>query len=451
MRIQGSCAALVLAGIVGYASAQEVDSKTSISERMPAWLKQYKVPAAGVAVIKDGKVQWSAVFGERTTGIAASRDTVFNVASLTKPVFAMMALHIVARGDFDLDSGVSKYWIDPDVANDDRHHKLTPRIILSHQTGFPNWRRDQKLAFGFDPGTKYQYSGEGFEYLKAAIEKKEGRRLPELAKAIVFEPSGMNSTWFTWNERAEKHFAVGYDRFGKAYSIPKRTDPSAADDLLTTIDDYARFVAWVLNGAGLPERLFREMQRKQVKGQDGFNFGLGWQLIAAETRVLTHGGSDEGVRTETFLIPARKEAVVVLTNSDTSDPLIRLILEGTLGAATQNAIDLATWRMLEQLPPEELAQGAAKLSELPAVMDKFLHAIHAKFVSTSSLSPEEKAEAKNTFRQFVKGMVSGTVSKERVDAIAGRVLTPSGKGVRVKNLDEDDLRAIIKAAEAGAN
>ena len=123
---------MLLAGIVGFVNAGEVDSKRAISEQMPSWLKQYKVPAAGVAVIEDGKVQWSDVFGERATGIAANRDTVFNVASLTKPVFAMMALHIVARGDFDLDSSVSKYWIDPDVANDDRHNKLTPRIILSH-------------------------------------------------------------------------------------------------------------------------------------------------------------------------------------------------------------------------------------------------------------------------------------------------------------------------------
>ena len=451
MRIQGRWIALLLAGIVGFVNAGEVDSNRAISEQMPSWLKQYKVPAAGVAVIKDGRVQWSDVFGERATGIAANRDTVFNVASLTKPVFAMMALHIVARGDFDLDSSVSKYWIDPDVANDDRHNKLTPRIILSHQTGFPNWRRDQKLAFGFDPGTKYQYSGEGFEYLKAAIEKKEGKRMPELVKATVFGPSGMNSTWFTWNEQAEKDFAVGCDRLGKAYSIPKRTDPSAADDLLTTIDDYARFVAWVLNGANLPDALFREMQREQVKDQGAFNFGLGWQLIAGETKVLTHGGSDEGVRTETFLIPARKEGVVVLTNSDTSDPLIRLILEGTLGVATQNAIDLATWRMLEQLPPEDLAQGAAKLSELPAVMDKFLHAIHAKFVTGSKLSEEDKAEAKNIFRRFVKLMVSGTVRKESVDKIADKVFTRSGKGVKVKNLNDDDLRAIIRIAAAEAN
>ena len=124
---------------------------------------------------------------------------------------------------------------------------------------------------------------------------------------------------------------------------------------------------------------------------------------------------------------------------------------GTLGAATQNAIDLATWRMLEQLPPEDLAQGAAKLSELPAVMDKFLHAIHAKFVTGSKLSEEDKAEAKNIFRRFVKRMVSGTVRKESVDKIADKVFTRSGKGVKVKNLNDDDLRAIIRIAAAEAN
>lgn len=64
---------------------------------------------------------------------------------------------------------------DPDIADNPYVKKLTTRIILSHQTGFPNWRgnnADGKLTFEFEPGTKYQYSGEGYEYLRKALEKK---------------------------------------------------------------------------------------------------------------------------------------------------------------------------------------------------------------------------------------------------------------------------------------
>ena len=74
----------------------------------------------------------------------------------------MVALRLISLGKWKLDESLDKYWIDPDLVNDPRHKKLTTRIVLSHQTGFPNWRwmnKDKKLNFQFDPGTKYQYSG----------------------------------------------------------------------------------------------------------------------------------------------------------------------------------------------------------------------------------------------------------------------------------------------------
>jgi CubicO group peptidase (beta-lactamase class C family) len=426
--------------------------QTVLRENIPLWLKQYKVPAVGVALIKDGKVEWAEVFGERAPGVKASRATLFNVASLTKPVFAMMALHLVGRGELGLDASLADYWIDPDIANDVRHRQLTPRIILSHQTGFPNWRRDQKLSFAFDPGTKYQYSGEGMEYLKRAIERKLKRTMPELVQTYVLTPARMTSTSFSWNEKDADRFALGFDRALKPYPIQKRTDPSAADDLLTTIDDYARFVAWVLNGAGLPAAVFQEMQRPQVKNQQQSNFGLGWQLLLGAEPVLTHGGSDEGVRADATLLPRSRAGVVILTNSDNGEPLIQRIFEEALenGSAIQDIVSLSDWRYLEELSEQELGKNVRQFATTPSVWHRLMRAVEAKFFRPSGLSEAEKKEARATLRSFISTVLEGSVRKESLEQMLVILFPPKPDGARQlkQNLRDSELRAFIKLAKA---
>jgi CubicO group peptidase (beta-lactamase class C family) len=91
---------------------------------------------------------------------------------MTKPITTLVTLKLIEQGKWSLDEPISNYYTDPDVADDPRSKRLTTRHILSHQTGFPNWRGKNpggKLVFEFSPGTKYQYSGEGFEYLRAVL------------------------------------------------------------------------------------------------------------------------------------------------------------------------------------------------------------------------------------------------------------------------------------------
>ena len=133
-------------------------------------LDENKIPALGVGVIRGGKLQQVKVFGKFRRGEPASFNTIFNVASLTKPVLALLTLKLVSAGKWDLDEPLDKYWVDPDLRNDPRHKRLTTRLVLSHRTGFANWRwlnKSKKLEFDFEPGTKYQYSGEGLEYMYA--------------------------------------------------------------------------------------------------------------------------------------------------------------------------------------------------------------------------------------------------------------------------------------------
>lgn len=293
-------------------------------ERVNAWLKENKVPAIGIGIIRDGKLQQVRVYGELTPGTPAPYDTVFNVASLTKPIVTMLTMKLVAAGQWSLDEPLAKYWVDPDVAADPRHKLLTTRHVLSHKTGFLNWRfleESKKLTFHADPGTKHQYSGEGFEYLRRALEKKFGQTLPQLAKTYVLDPAGMRDTQFAWDARTDEvRFARWHDQEGKnTYTDHRTTRVNAADDLLTTVEDYGRFGAWVLSGAGLPEPLFQEMVKPQAVLRDNLAMTLGWELhskFAGGESVLLHSGGDEGVKTVVVLVPKTGQGVVLFTNGD---------------------------------------------------------------------------------------------------------------------------------------
>ena len=120
-------------------------------------LKEHHIPYLGIGIIKKGKLQQIKSYGEHQLGKPAPYNTLINVASLTKPVVAMLTLKLVSTGSWDLDAPLYPYWTDPDVATDPRSKILTTRHILTHQTGFVNWRRmhsTKKLTFEADVNFK---------------------------------------------------------------------------------------------------------------------------------------------------------------------------------------------------------------------------------------------------------------------------------------------------------
>ena len=112
---------------------------------------------------------------------------------------------LAEEGVIDLDKPLQAYLPKPlpdypayaDLAGDDRYQQITARMVLSHSTGFPNWRQfepDGRLKFLFAPGARYSYSGEGFALLQMVVEEITGRDLESLARQKIFEPLGMTRT-----------------------------------------------------------------------------------------------------------------------------------------------------------------------------------------------------------------------------------------------------------------
>lgn len=303
------------------------------------WLEENKIPTLGIGIIKDGKLNQIRVFG------TSPYNTIFNVASLTKPVTAMVALKLVEQGKLGLDEPLYTYWTNPDIAKDPRTKLLTTRLILSHQTGFKNWRwlnDDNKLHFDFEPGTGYNYSGEGYEYLRKALEKKLKKSLQELADELIFTPLKMNDTRYVWDENVDRsRYAMNFDEEGNTYEIVKNTTANAADDLLTTIGDYGTFLVNILNGELLSEKMFKEMTTPQTASEKGKYFGLGFEIYDfGGEYVLAHGGADVGVRTIFFILPQTRQGLLIFTNSDTGGNIYEALVRHYLGEYGQKILDI---------------------------------------------------------------------------------------------------------------
>jgi CubicO group peptidase (beta-lactamase class C family) len=239
----------------------------ALKERIPELLKESSVPGLSLALIRDGKTYWVQGFGVRDakTSQPVTDDTIFEAASLSKPVFAYGVFKLVDQGKLDLDAPLTRYLPKPYIEGDARLEKITARIVLSHRTGFPNWRPDENgLTIHFTPGERFSYSGEGFVYLAKVVEQVTGKPLNDYMAEAVFQPLGMKSSSYVWRLDYEARTATGHDASGQPGEKWKPKEANAASSLQTTAGDYALFVEALMNGAGLKPETLREMERPQI-------------------------------------------------------------------------------------------------------------------------------------------------------------------------------------------
>ena len=313
------------------------------------WLKASDVPSVAVAYIEDRKVAWTLVYGEQSPGVAATGKTLYNLASLTKPVTAETVLRLASAGKLSLDESMSPFWLDPDIKDDPWSKLLTPRLCLSHQTGFANWRRmtDGVLKIRWKPGTQTGYSGEGYNYVGRFTEKKMAKPFDALAQEMVFDPLGMKETSYTTKEWYTGRLAVPRGPKGEQPIDPVATTWNGADLLRTTIGDYAKFVVSVLHDEGLTKEIAAQratMTRDLVKPEDldkvckaagevghctiKAGMGLGWEVETVNgVEILNHDGSDWGVKTFAMFVPSQGIGLIVFTNGENGSEVIRKVVE----------------------------------------------------------------------------------------------------------------------------
>ncbi|MDE1175861.1 MAG: serine hydrolase [Edaphobacter sp.] len=325
------------------AMAQSAGVAERLDREVPRLLAENHVPGVSIAVLRHGRIVMERAYGMQDATTKATPRTLYNIASLTKPITAQVAMRLLSQGVFTLDEPMAPVWTDPDIADDARRNLLTPRMALTHQTGFANWRSmtGGKLTFQFEPGTRYGYSGEGFEYLARFMEKKTGVPLDRNAKRLVFDPLGMKETAFTPQPFFIGRVAVPADDKG-VWMMPRFADkPISADMVYTTAHDYALLLKAVMANTGITREVAAERDRMQIDVReemcsrlaaglcpDAAGSGLSWQLMRfGGTTVMMHGGHDPGVHTLAYLVREDGSGAVILTNGENGKKLYPLILE----------------------------------------------------------------------------------------------------------------------------
>jgi CubicO group peptidase (beta-lactamase class C family) len=313
---------------------------------IPQWLKETAMPAVSIAIVRDGQLAWRRAFGVKDTGTnePVDLDTLFAACSDTKPMFAYGVLKLCEKGVLSLDTPLTKY-TSRRVTADPRVELITARHVLSHMTGFPNWRQDKDLPIQFTPGSQYQYSGEGFSYLQSVVVELTGTSFEDFMRDNVLVPLGMTASRITWDMNSVRLIAKPHDekgvRLAGKYVTPPT--PSERDDgiarygaaamLLTTPTDFATFLLEFLNPK--PADTFRlnessraEMLRPHVKKSETSWGGMAWALERHDgtSLLFTHAGQDAGYYCFTAGSTDRRSGLMVMLNGDAYLPFLMKML-----------------------------------------------------------------------------------------------------------------------------
>jgi CubicO group peptidase (beta-lactamase class C family) len=340
--------------IPGYSQIRLLNGKNISIGEMDRFLANgmdsFKIPGLSIAIINNGKIVYHNVMGvaDVDTKTKVDEQSIFECASMSKPVFAYLVMRMVDKGLLNLDTPLYRYMPYPDIANDERYKLITARIVMEHTSGFPNWRWFEKadtslhvhfpdLYLKFTPGTRYSYSGEGFLYLArvvAFLNKRDLQTLEPLYEQEVAVPLDMAHAWFTGNSYITQHKVSGHVN-GKVrvsngmnwpIAFPKWDSSyfNPAASLHTDVIGYAHFVIGWMAGKGLSKKSLDEMLRPQyklppdtAKGHELSAPGLG--VFVVQTPYGTkyeHGGNNGNFQSQFLWYPAQKSGYVLLTNCD---------------------------------------------------------------------------------------------------------------------------------------
>jgi CubicO group peptidase (beta-lactamase class C family) len=320
------------------------DLTRDLSEHIPRLMRELNVPGVSVAVIRDADIAWRGAFGVRDVEAqtAVDTDTIFEAASMSKPVFAYAVMKLCEKGVLSLERPLTEYGAPLFLAGDARLALITARHVLSHTTGFQNWRSDSKpLAIAFAPGSQYGYSGEGFSYLQSVVTHVTKQKIEPFMKANLLEPFGMKTSGYLWNETFAARGARPHSANGRPTPLRKRAEAdvaryAAAGDLQATPTEYAKFLLETMrptpaDAFRLGEASRREMLRPQIKATAIKSRGLGWELVQTDQGVIVqHGGDNPGFRCFAAMSIEARFGMVVMTNGDSGGPLMGRFFSATL-------------------------------------------------------------------------------------------------------------------------
>ncbi|HET9356309.1 MAG TPA: serine hydrolase domain-containing protein [Sphingomicrobium sp.] len=322
-----------------------------------------------LAYIDDGRVRAVHAAGERNgRGDPLDQQTIMYGASLTKTAFAYLVMQLVDEGRLRLDQSIAdllpkplpdytdaedKYADYRPLKGDERWRKLTPRILLTHSSGFSNFgflEPDGRLKFHFEPGARYAYSGDGLILLQFVLERGLGLDVGAEMQRRVFDRFGMTRTSMKWRDDFRANLADGWKADGSIEPHDERSSVRAAGSMDTTIADMAKFAAGFIRGEGLGKAAFAQMVKPQLAMTaasqfpslqpesppaariKGLSAGLGLVLFEGpQGRGLFKGGHNDSTGNMLVCLIAGKRCLVILSNDVRAEAAFPAIARAALG------------------------------------------------------------------------------------------------------------------------
>lgn len=311
------------------------------------------IPGLAIGIVQDGRLVYARGFGLMEIGKVdkpVTSQTLFHMASITKPFIATAIMQLWERGRVDLDAPVQKY-VPYFPVRDPRAQSITVRQMLTHTSGMPDvqdyrWNKpeyddgaleryvrslsDQKLLW--NPGTKFAYSNMAYEVLGDLVAKVSGQILEDYVDDNILKPAGMFSSTLLLLEADPAKLAAGHTRSAlgtvavvKHYPYNRAHTPSS--NLHSNVDDMARWAMINMNRGELDGRrilkssTYDVMWKPAAQRSATASVGISWFLteIQGESAIM-HNGGDDGFVTRLVLFPQRKAAVVYMLNTDRGRP-----------------------------------------------------------------------------------------------------------------------------------
>lgn len=314
--------------------------KSDIDAHLEAEMERLAIPGMSVAFINNGQVVHHRTMGYANVEeqLPVTDKTIFEAASLSKSVFAYFVMQYVDAGLLELDVPLYTYLPYPDIAHDERYKKITARMVLSHRTGFPNWRTDlpdDQLTIAFEPGTEFLYSGEGYQYLAMVLKHLNNTTWEGLEaqfQANVTAPLGMERTVFIQDDFSKANKAEPYDEDGTWISPEMDWDSlfryqfRAPASIHSEALDFSKWLIGLMNQQGLEQASFEEMYSPHSYVGDfggiGVDYTLGFYKPQIPlTNIYMHGGNNYGFTAWFSMDPEKQWGYVLFTNSEYGEQL----------------------------------------------------------------------------------------------------------------------------------
>jgi CubicO group peptidase (beta-lactamase class C family) len=315
-------------------------SSQKLTSEIEKIMESENIPAISIAFINDNKMVYHKALGvsDIEAKESVSDQSIFEAASLSKPIFAYFVMKMVEKGVIDLDKPLFEYLPHPGIAPESQEDAklITARMVLAHQTGFPNHSNGELIKLAFKPGTDFMYSGEAYQYLAAIIGMQNGigykADLNELFQNEVTGPLKMSHSTFVWDDYLTTHKVFGHNNDGKPTDDSPRVGSGdgttffAYASLHSEANEYAKFILAMLKREGLKSETFDKMLEehthfkddnplKQEIGQTGWGLGFAQKRTAGYTMHM-HTGNNHDFQAYAMFVPEKKYGIVVFTNCD---------------------------------------------------------------------------------------------------------------------------------------